>query len=175
MNEKFVALDCNAADVQSCFREYGRIGNGGKRSTVSSDKMNLSFKRHSERWSPPAFLLVGMAALALVGCSGPGRQGGLGWTDKHGVQHTVILGFGMVSHTNGPVTAVDVRGVGLVIDRGLSLGLVQRHEVTIDPAAAANVVVSVNATPLTLTVKNYDFRPTNFVNTTCGKGKEPKK
>lgn len=103
-----------------------------------------------------------MACFALIGCAGSGRLGGLGWTDETGVHHTVIIGFGMVSHTNGPVTALDVRGLGLVLDRGISAGLVQRHEVMIDPAIASNVVVSIQATPLTMTVKNYDLRLTNI-------------
>jgi len=36
------------------------------------------------------------------------------------------------------------------------LGWTQHHRVAIDPAIASNVVVSVKATPFSLTVKNFD-------------------
>jgi hypothetical protein len=80
-----------------------------------------------------------------------------GWTDKEGVRHVMVFGFGIVNHAQTEGTAVlDVKAVGLVLDDGLSVGLVQKHRVEIDPAKAGNVVVSVHSTPFGLTVKNFD-------------------
>lgn len=100
-------------------------------------------------------------ALVLCGCARPGRWGGIGWTDRHGVHHALILGFGAVSFTNGPVSAQDVRAVGLVLDGGFSAGWVQKHRVEINPNQASNAVVAIKATPFGMTVKNFDFRLTN--------------
>lgn len=108
--------------------------------------------------------LFATAALLMLmaGCAGPGRYGGFGWTDTHGIHHSIILGFGVVSFTNGPVTASDVRALGVVIDRGFSAGLVRRHDVSIDPSEASNAVVAIKSSPLGLRVTNFDFRQTNI-------------
>jgi hypothetical protein len=98
-------------------------------------------------------------ALALVtGCS---------WTDRHGTRHVAIVGFGIVSVTNQQGALVqDVRGIGLVVDESVNLGLVQRHRVEIDPNYATNLVVSVKATPLGLVLKNFEANYSSAMNST---------
>ena len=86
---------------------------------------------------------------------------GCAWTDRNGTRHVAIIGFGIVSVTNQQGAAVqDVRGVGIVVDEGVTLGFVQRHRVMIDPNYATNLVLAIRATPFELTVTNYNtFSP----------------
>jgi hypothetical protein len=72
------------------------------------------------------------------------------------VRHALILGVGFCSYgsTNG-VNASDVRGIGIVADRGLTVGIAQRHEIAIDPSIASNAVVSFRATPFSMTFTNW--------------------
>lgn len=121
----------------------------------------------SMRLRPPAkacraaLLLAAVLALAS-GCAGSAKGLGIGWTDRSGVRHALILGFGMVSLTNGPMSALDVRAAGLVLDRGASLGIVRRHTVEIDPGQAGNAVASIHTSPFSLTVKTFDPGPANL-------------
>ena len=80
------------------------------------------------------------------------------WTGEDGTRHHLILGAGMVStHERTGMTAYDARYLGAHLDSGgLSAGLGQEHFVEIDPAKTENLVVSVHATPLTMTVKNLN-------------------
>ena len=59
------------------------------------------------------------------------------------------------------VSVQDCRALGLVFGQSVNAGLVQQHEVEINPEAAGNVLVSVKATPFSLTVKNFEVNPTN--------------
>jgi len=102
---------------------------------------------HPRAASTGSYVLIVILALGLTGCS---------WADKNGTRHVVILGFGVVSFTNQTGAAVqDVRGLGLVLDEAVSIGLVQRHRVEIDPQHASNLVVSISANPFSMTVKNF--------------------
>ncbi len=96
--------------------------------------------------------LLAIAILAfLTGCA---------WTDRHGTRHVAIIGFGIVSVTNQQGAVVqDVRGLGLVLDHSINLGLVQRHRVEIDPNYATNLVLAIHATPFELNVKNFNSSP----------------
>jgi hypothetical protein len=83
------------------------------------------------------------------------------------VQHALIIGFGHVSRvaTNG-VTALDVRALGIACDPGFHVGLVQKHRVEIDPNVASNAVISIKATPFSLTIKNFNPYEPNTTNQT---------
>jgi len=99
--------------------------------------------------------------LLLSGCS---------WTDAGGTHHLIVgVGFGVITTTNRPGVEVrDSRFLGGEIGPdGAGVGWVQHHHVAIDPALASNVVVSVNASPFALTVKNFDpySANTNFQQT----------
>jgi len=111
-----------------------------------------------KRW-----FFAGCIALAVTfwsGCS---------WTDHGGTHHLIVgLGFGIVTTTNR--TGVEVRDdrvLGAMIGPdGGGVGWLRRHRVAIDPEKASNTVVSIKATPLALTVKNFDpyFTNTNLPN-----------
>jgi hypothetical protein len=96
--------------------------------------------------------VLGIGALALVasGCS---------WTDKIGTHHLIVgIGFAVVTSTNR--TGVEIRddqALGLMVgpDSG-GVGWMRHHRVVIDPERASNTVVSVKATPFSLTIKNFD-------------------
>jgi hypothetical protein len=82
---------------------------------------------------------LSLAALSLSGCS---------WTSKDGTRHTVIIGFGLVeTNTAHPgVTVQDTKLVGFTAGtEGISLGLVQRHQVEIDPRKVSDIVLSVKS------------------------------
>ncbi len=51
----------------------------------------------------------------------------------------------------------DSRGLGLLVEPGsLNAGWVQRHTVVIDPKIAPDVILSVDARPLSLTVESFN-------------------
>ncbi len=104
----------------------------------------------------PGFFAALLCAFLGVGC--------VCWTDtKTGARHTLILGFGFCSHSaTNAVNAHDLRAAGLVLDRGFSAGIVQRHEVSIDPEMASNTVVQFKSTPFSLVVSNWSPRDARF-------------
>ncbi len=109
----------------------------------------------------PRLELAVCGLLALAGCAGPGKGLCLGWTDRDGVGHALVLGFGVVSCKEQPgLSAVDAKIIGFVLDGGLSGGIVQRHLVEIDPEAAGNAVVSIRSTPFGMTIKNFEIEET---------------
>lgn len=98
----------------------------------------------------PWLLLLVFSVLAQTGCS---------WTDAHGTHHLIVgLGFGVVTTTNRPgVDVYDARVLGaLAGPDGAGVGWMQQHRVAIDPVLASNVVVSIHATPGSVTVKSFD-------------------
>ena len=102
---------------------------------------------------------IALLCLLASGCRSSEQGLSVGWTDRDGVRHVLVFGFGIVNHVERQdVTVLDVKAVGLVVDRGVKLGLVQNHEVTIDPRRADDVVVAVRSTPFGLTVKNFNPR-----------------
>ena len=93
-------------------------------------------------------LALGWFLLNMLGCA---------WKDSSGVRHTIILGFGYVSRsTTTGITASDVGAVGIHCEQGLSLGLIRKRSVEISPTSAPNAIVSIEASPFSLTVKNFD-------------------
>lgn len=89
---------------------------------------------------------------------------GCSWTDKGGTHHLVVgIGFGVITTTNCPgVDVYDSRVLGGEFGpNGVGLGWMQHHRVTIDPALASNVVVSIKSSHLGITVKNFDPYQTN--------------
>lgn len=116
---------------------------------------------NSARFCASGFVLVALA-LFHAGCARDIHGTAWGWTATNGVQHAMILGFGWVSLTNGPASALDVKAAGLVLDRGISAGFVQRHEISIDPERASNIVVSIRSTPFSMSVRHWDLSPTNL-------------
>ena len=92
------------------------------------------------------WLGLGAALALLSGCA---------WTDRNGVRHTVVIGVGYVSRaTTTGVSASDLGAVGIVYERGMSIGVVRSHRVEIDPKTAPNAIVSVKVRPFSLEVKN---------------------
>jgi len=103
--------------------------------------------------TPVALLLL---ALCSVGCT---------WTDARGTHHLIVgIGFGIITSTNHPGVEVrDSRILGAELSpEAVGVGYLGRHRVVVDPALASNVVVSVKASPLDLTVTHYDLNATNF-------------
>jgi hypothetical protein len=103
-------------------------------------------------------ILTGFCLLCLLatGCS---------WTDKSGTHHLIVgIGFGIITTTNrAGVEVFDSHVLGAEAGpNGFGVGLLRHHRVAIDPALASNVVVSVNANPFSLTVKNFDPYSTNY-------------
>ena len=98
----------------------------------------------------PIVFCLCVLSLILSGCS---------WTDTGGTHRLIVgVGFGVITTTNRPGVEVrDSRVLGGEIGpEGVGVGWMQHHQVTIDPALASNVVVSVKANPFALTVKNFD-------------------
>jgi hypothetical protein len=90
------------------------------------------------------------SSLVLSGCS---------WTDSGGTHHLIVgLGFGIITTTNrSGVEVRDSRVLGGEIGPdGVGLGWMQHHRVAIDPAVASNVVISIKASRMGITVKNFD-------------------
>lgn len=92
---------------------------------------------------------------ALAGCA---------WTDKGGTHHLIVgIGFGVITTTNCP--GVDVRDSHVLGGEFgpdfVGLGWMQHHRVEINPAIASNVVVSVKANRMGITVKNFDLYGSN--------------
>lgn len=103
------------------------------------------------RWNKVRSLVPGLALLlGLTGCS---------WTDKGGTHHLIVgIGFGVITTTNYPGVQVSDSHVlgGEFGPDGVGLGWMQHHRVEIDPAIASNVVISVKANHMGITVKNFD-------------------
>ncbi len=105
----------------------------------------------------PWLLCLVCSVLAQTGCS---------WTDARGTHHLIVgLGLGVVTTTNRPgVDVYDARVLGAMAGPdGVGVGWMQQHRVAIDPVLASNVVVSIKATPGSVTVKSFDpcVRSTN--------------
>jgi hypothetical protein len=123
---------------------------------------------------PRTLSLMGMRLLVL----GLGALAGCSWTDKNGTHHLIVgLGFGVVTTTNMPgVDVWDSRVLGaLAGPNGASVGWMQQHRLAIDPLRASNVVISIKATPCSLTVRNFDFRQTNVTENTPNKERTKKR
>jgi hypothetical protein len=102
------------------------------------------------RRNTPSIICLLASGLALVGCS---------WTDSGGTHHLIVgVGFGIITTTNrSGVEVRDSRVLGGEIGPdGAGLGWMQHHRVAIDPALASNVVVSIKASRMGITVKNFD-------------------
>jgi len=54
------------------------------------------------------------------------------------------------------VSVQDRKAIGVICDRGASVGVLQQHLVEIDPREVENVVIAINATPFSLRVTNLD-------------------
>ncbi len=103
------------------------------------------------------------AILLVSGCSG------ISFHSKDGTNHHLIIGFGMISTKEQQgVTVEDAKVLGLMVGKGgVSAGLGQQHCVEIDPKLADNIVISVNSTPFSLKVTN--FNPYSSCNTSYNK------
>ena len=102
-------------------------------------------------------LIAVLIASLLIGCSGVPIH------SQSGTTHYVILGLGVVSlREQKGVSVTDGGALGLIAGRsGLTAGIGQQHDVRIDPTMASNVVISISATPFSLTVTNFDPYWTN--------------
>jgi hypothetical protein len=108
--------------------------------------------RHScgQSSRPPTVRALPLIPLVMFWCA----CAGCSWTDKHGTQHVLIIGCGIVSQTNhSGIIVRQVRGLGLVVDDAVDFGLVQRHRVEIDPQLVTNAIFSVHSTPFTLSLE----------------------
>jgi hypothetical protein len=88
--------------------------------------------------------------LGLAGCS---------WTDTGGTHHLIVgVGFGIITTTNCPgVDVCDTHILGGEFGpHFVGIGWLRHHQVDIDPPNASNVVVSVKAGHMGITVKNFD-------------------
>ena len=134
---------------------------------VESMDSSVSMKRLLSEKTGLSWLTVRLCLAGFVVALTAGMLAGCTWTDRRGVQHTLIIGVGHVSRvaTNG-MTALDVRALGFVCDPGVHLGLVQTHQVEIDPNVASNAVISIKASPFSLTVKNFNPYEPNHTNQT---------
>lgn len=106
--------------------------------------------------------LIGTILISLTACSGiPVRA-------KNGTTHYLIIGLGVVSvREQTGVSVVSVAAGGLTASQGaIRIGVGRQHEVQIAPEQAGNTVISVGATPLGLTVTNFDTH-------VGGRGAEP--
>lgn len=93
-------------------------------------------------------LIVSTLMFLLTGCS---------WIDSKGVKHSLIIGLGYVSQVDVTgIKATDFGVAGISLDQGISLGLMKKTSVEINPNTAPNAIVSVKATPFSLTVRNID-------------------
>ena len=100
-------------------------------------------------------------AFTQVGCAG------ISVHSEKGTTHRIIIGIGVVSTGQQPgVSVQDCRALGLVCGQGgLQAGLSQQHDVAIDPKIAEDVVISIRATPFSLTVTNFNPYPPNHPTT----------
>lgn len=119
--------------------------------TICGSLLKVGKKKHVRlKFHIPAGLCLCVAYSVLCGCS---------WTDSSGTHHLIVgVGFGIITTTNKPGLEVQDSHVlgaegGL---EGAGIGWIQHHRIIIDPALASNVVVSVNANPFGLMVKNFD-------------------
>ena len=90
--------------------------------------------------------------------------GGCSWTDKGGTHQLIVgFGFGVITTTNR--TGVEVRDSRILGGEfgpdAVGLGWLEHHRTTIDPAIASNVVISVKASGMNVTIKNFDPSGTN--------------
>jgi len=87
---------------------------------------------------------------------------GCSWTDKGGTHHRIV-GIGVITITNR--LGVEVRDSripgGEFAQDGVGLGWMEDHRTAIDPSVASNVVISVKASGLNVTIQNFDFDGTN--------------
>ena|ERR1017187_1243822 len=101
-------------------------------------------------WSQTVATLL--LPILLISCSGVPIHG------KNGTNHYVVIGLGIVSvKEQQGVSVTDGSALGLMAGpQGMYAGWSQNHSVQIDPIAASNVVISISATPFSLTVTNFD-------------------
>jgi hypothetical protein len=89
---------------------------------------------------------------------------GCSWTDNQGTHHLIVgVGFGIITTTNR--VGVEVRDSRILGGEfgpdTVGLGWMAHHRTAIDPAIASNVVISVKARGMNLTIKNFDPYGTN--------------
>lgn len=102
-----------------------------------------------------AILLTFSALTLYAGCS---------WTDKGGTHHLIVgVGFGVITTTNrAGVEVRDSRILGGEFGPDtVGLGWMEHHRTAIDPMLASNVVISVKASGMNVTIKNFDPYGTN--------------
>lgn len=107
-----------------------------------------------------AFKVAALIALAGLGL----MLAGCSWTDKGGTHHLIVgIGFGVITTTNrAGVEVSDSRVLGGEFGPdGVGLGWLGHHRTAIDPAMASNVVISVKASGMSVTIKNFDPYGTN--------------
>jgi hypothetical protein len=98
--------------------------------------------------------------LSAAGCAG------IPIHSEDGISHHLVIGIGMVSTKEQQgVSVEDARILGLMIGKGgFNAGIGQQHTVEIDPNTASNTVISIRATPFSLTVTNFSIHDTNQTN-----------
>lgn len=132
-------------------------------------------RQHPTRILPRTHHPMGLQWLVsamFVGLSASGA--GCSWKDSRGTHYLVLgVGFGVITHTNtAGVEVIDSRLLGAHASPYASgVGWMQHHRVMIDPALASNVVISIGATPWSMTVSNFDphlslFKQSPFTNKT---------
>lgn len=87
---------------------------------------------------------------------------GCSWTDKGGTHnHIVGTGFGVTTkRLGGEMRDSRILGGEFGPDT-IGLGWMEHHRTAIDPAIASNMVNSVKASGLNVTIKNFDPYGTN--------------
>ena len=91
--------------------------------------------------------------LALLGCL---TTQGCSWTTKDGTIHTLVIGAGYLrTRTEPGVSVANATLLGLAAGPEISgAGFLYHHQVSIDPAVATNLMLSVKATPFRLQLTN---------------------
>ena len=93
-------------------------------------------------------LTVSILLLLLTGCS---------WIDSKGVKHSLIIGLGYVSQADATgIEVTDFGAAGIALDQGVSIGLMRKTSVEINPNTASNAIVSVKASPFSLNIRKID-------------------
>jgi hypothetical protein len=84
------------------------------------------------------------------------------WTNESGTHHLIVgVGFGVITTTNYQGVSVlnsTIAG-GEIGPYGFGVGLMNHHEVQIDPEIASNLVISVQSYPNRIIITNYPVTP----------------
>jgi len=141
---------------------FGRLG--GDRPGGRKSPSVLANKFIAQRWQPFRFNRPPLVSILIISAFSGGCAG-IHYQSRDGVEHHLIIGIGMVTtkKQNG-VDVDDITYLGVVArNDGIACGFGRQHKIEIDPEKAGNLVLSVNATPLGMSVAG-STRPVPLVN-----------